>query len=83
MTITLTPAQQAWLEAQVKAGLIPSVEDAVRAAVAEMMAIEHDDLAWAKPLVDEARAAVARGEYIEGDEFLSKLDRLIVSLESK
>lgn len=83
MTITLTPAQEAWLEAQVKSGAIPSVEDAVRVAVADMMTIDVGDLSWARPLVDEARAGVAMGHVVEGDEFLSKLDHLIASLEAK
>lgn len=83
MTITLTPAQEAWLEAQVKSGSIPSAEDAVRAAVADMMAISERDLSWAKPLVDQARASVAQGHAIEGEAFLLKLDTLIASLEAK
>lgn len=83
MTITLTPKQEAWLEARVRSGAIPSVEDAVRVAVADMMTIGDGDLSWAKPLVDHARASVARGHAVEADEFLSKLDQLIASLEAK
>jgi antitoxin ParD1/3/4 len=83
MTITLTPDQQAWLEAQVRSGSILSVEDAVRAAVAGMMTIEHDDFSWAKADVDEARSSLSRGEGIAGTEFLSRLDRLISTLESQ
>ena len=56
MSITLTPEQQHWLESQVAAGHFPSVEDAVRMAVADFKAINTDDLTWAKPYVDEARA---------------------------
>jgi antitoxin ParD1/3/4 len=29
---------------------------------------EHDDMAWAKPLVDEARAAIARGDVLTLEE---------------
>jgi Arc/MetJ-type ribon-helix-helix transcriptional regulator len=83
MTITLTPVQEAWLEAQVRSGAIPSIEDAVRVAVADMMAVDGGDLSWAKLLVDQARAGVSRGEVIEGDVFWSKLDHLIASLETK
>jgi antitoxin ParD1/3/4 len=67
ITIRLTDEQQAWLAAQVSAGAFPTIEAAVQQAIAERMAFEaanivDDDLAWAKPLVDEARASVARGD---------------------
>jgi hypothetical protein len=35
--------------------------------------IEADDLAWAKPYVDEARASVARGDVMSGEEFFRRL----------
>ena len=73
MTITLTPRQQAWLESQVEAGVVPSVEDAVRAAVADYMAIAEDDLAWAAPYVEAAREAMTDGKAIEGRAFLDRL----------
>jgi len=57
MTINLPREQQEWLEAQVKAGAYDSVEEAVASIVAERMHLDIDDLSWAKPLVDEARAA--------------------------
>ena len=65
MTITLTPEQQKWLEAEVAAGRIASVEEAVRLAVDLIMPIDITDLSWAKPYLDEARAEIARGEYVE------------------
>jgi hypothetical protein len=52
--ITPTPEQQRWLEAEVAAGRLPSVEDAVRMAVADFKAI-NTLLHRAKPYVDEAR----------------------------
>jgi hypothetical protein len=73
MSITLTPEQQRWLEGQVAAGHFPSVEDAVRMAVADFKAINTDDLTWAKPYVDEARESVARGEVVSGDDLLRSL----------
>jgi len=39
--------------------------------------IEADDLAWAKPYVDEARASVARGDVISGDEFFRRLAAML------
>ena len=63
MNIALKLDQQKWLEEQVASGTFASVEDAISLAVAGLMTIpEDDDLAWAKPLVEEARGAIARGE---------------------
>ncbi len=79
-TIKLTPAQEAWLEAQVAAGRLPSVDDAVRSAVADLMTISSDDLAWAKPYVNEARALVARGEVTTVEAVLARLRERITRL---
>jgi antitoxin ParD1/3/4 len=72
MTITLTPEQQALLSRYVARGDFSSIEEAVRQLIderiAERIAEEGDDLAWAKPFVDEARAAVARGDVLTLDE---------------
>ncbi|WP_428664569.1 hypothetical protein [Reyranella sp.] len=62
MNITLPREQQEWLEAQVKAGVYQSGDDALARFVAEHMDVDLDDLDWAKPLVEEARASIARGE---------------------
>ncbi len=68
MSITLTPEQEAWLDAHVASGDFASIEDAARQLIderiAERAAEENDDLAWARPSVDEARGAVARGEFV-------------------
>jgi antitoxin ParD1/3/4 len=82
MTITLTPEQQQWLEAEVAAGHFSSVEDAVRVAVAQFQASIPDDLSWARPYVDEARRSVARGEVISGEEFLGHLHDSLKDLRS-
>jgi antitoxin ParD1/3/4 len=72
MTITLTPEQQALLGNDVARGDFSSIEEAARQLIderiAERAAEEGDDLAWAKPYVDEARAAVARGDVLTLDE---------------
>lgn len=69
------------LKSAVAAGRYTSVEEAVRAAV-ERLILEDDDMAWAKPLVDEARAAIERGDFkplatvrAEMREHLSQLKR--------
>ncbi|MGP0058244.1 MAG: hypothetical protein ACLPID_03000 [Beijerinckiaceae bacterium] len=72
MTITLNPDQEAWLEARVARGDFSSVEEAARhlidERIAELAHDEDDDMAWAKPYVDEALAEVARGEEITLEE---------------
>jgi antitoxin ParD1/3/4 len=65
MTITLTPEQEAWLQAHVARGNFASIEEAARQLIDERIAElagEDDDLEWARPLLEEARASVARGD---------------------
>ena len=74
MTITLPREQQEWLEAQVKAGYYDSIEDAAASIVAEHMQLDIDDMAWAKPLVDEALASLDRGEGMTLEEYRQRMD---------
>jgi len=60
MHIQLSPEQQNWLKAEVEAGHFASLDDALSAAIVGLMAAKEDDLAWAKPLVDEALESIAR-----------------------
>jgi antitoxin ParD1/3/4 len=70
MTIRLTPSQEEWIRDRVASGAFASVEDAARQLIddriAEIRLLENDDMAWAKPFVDEAREAVARGDILTG-----------------
>src|SRR5271166_5317393 len=72
MTITLDPEQEEWLKTRVARGDFASVEAAARQLIDERiaeLALEgRDDLAWAKPYVDEALAEVARGKEITLEE---------------
>ena len=71
MTITLTADQEARLGALVASGDFASVEEAARSLLDERLAereMESDDLAWAKPLVDEGLAALERGELMTLEE---------------
>jgi antitoxin ParD1/3/4 len=71
MPITLTPEQEAWCKSHVASGDFASVEEAARQLIDERIAereLESDDMAWAKPYVDEALAEVARGEEITLEE---------------
>ena len=73
MSITLTPEQETWIKAHVATGDFASVDEAVRQLIDDRIAElahdeEHDDMAWAKPLVDEGLAAFERGEFITLEE---------------
>jgi antitoxin ParD1/3/4 len=72
MTISLTPEHQAWIDARIERGEFASVEAAVQQLIEERICEREledlDDMAWAKPLVDEALAEVERGEFITLEE---------------
>ena len=74
MTVTLTPEQMRWLEEAVAQGRFSSVEEAVRVAVVGLQtSFEPENLEWARPYIEEARAEIRRGEGVELDEFLARL----------
>ncbi len=72
MSITLTPEQETWIKARVATGDFASVEEAARQLIderiAELARDAGDDMAWAKPLVDESLAALERGDFITLEE---------------
>jgi len=75
MQISLTPEQEAWLRTHFSAFDDASLETAARKIIDDRIAeseLETDDLAWAKPLVDEGVAAVERGEFITLEEFKAR-----------
>jgi antitoxin ParD1/3/4 len=82
MNIKLPPEQQKWLEAEVSAGHFASIDEALAVAVADLMAIHSDDFAWAKPYVEQARASVARGDVLSGEEYFKRLKAKVESLRS-
>jgi len=81
MNIVLPPAQQEWLETQIANGEFASAEQAVQQLIAERMALEADNLAWARPYVDEARAAVARGEVFTIEQHEARMDERLKALK--
>ena len=87
MSISITPEQQAWLAAHVARGEFPSVDEAVRQLIDDRMAeerlIEEDDLAWAKPLVDEAIAAADRGDVISREEYRARNAARVAAFRTK
>ena len=82
MNISLPKEQLKWLEAEVAAGRFSSIDEAIAVAVADLKALSEDDLAWAKPYVDQARDSVARGDVISGEEFFKRLNAKINDLRS-
>ena len=72
MTITLKPDQEAWIKTRVASGDFASIEEAAHQLIDEALVtralVENDDMAWAKPYVDEALAEVTRGEEITLEE---------------
>jgi antitoxin ParD1/3/4 len=82
MNVSLPKEQLEWLEAQVAAGHFASIDEALAIAVADLKALGEDDLAWARPYVEEARASIARGDVISGEEFFRRLNAKIDDLSS-
>jgi antitoxin ParD1/3/4 len=84
MTITLNPDQEARLETRVANGDFASVEEAARQlideALVERLLVESDDMAWAKPYVDEALAEVERGEVISLEEHEARNDARLAAM---
>ena len=84
MTVTLSPDQLAWIESRVARGAFPNVDEAVRnllaAGIEAYGEIEDDDMAWAKPLVDEALAEIERGEGMSLEEFEARIDARLAAL---
>jgi Arc/MetJ-type ribon-helix-helix transcriptional regulator len=83
MNVTLPSDQLEWLEAQVAAGRFGSVDEALVVAIADLKAMRDDDLAWAKPYVDQARASIADGDVSSGKDFLARLDARLERLRSR
>ncbi len=82
MNVVLKPEHETWLKARVASGEFDSIDDAVSQMLDARMLeeIENDDLAWAKPYVDEAREAVARGETITLEEHKARTAALLAKL---
>jgi antitoxin ParD1/3/4 len=85
MTITLHPDQEAKLKTRVATGDFASVEEAARRlideALVERALEENDDMAWAKPYVDEALAEVERGEVITLEEHEARNEARLAAMK--
>jgi antitoxin ParD1/3/4 len=81
MELNLSKQTEAWLAAQVAAGSFASAEEAIDTVIADLcLDIENDDMMWAKPLVDEALAAVERGEVVSLEEHEREVEAHMESL---
>lgn len=82
MRISLTPEQEAWFKLHFSVSDAASLEDAARALIDERIAEwEEDDLAWAKPMVDEGLAAIERGETLSLDEHKARIASRLAELK--
>lgn len=84
MAISLTLEQQAWIAARIERGEFASEDEAARQLIDERIAehtIEDDDLAWAKPYVDYARADIAKGRTHTRQEYEACMNRLLASMK--
>ena len=84
MTITLLPDQTAWLEKQIGTGGFQSLEEVARQLIderiAEIAALETDDLTWAKPLVDAAEAEVSQGKFVSLEEHEARVAAFLAAM---
>ncbi len=85
MAITLTSEQEAWLNAHVASGDFASVEEAARQLIDERIAEhafeENDDMAWAKPYVEEGLSALERGNVITVEEHKARNAARLASMK--
>ncbi len=85
MSFPLTPDQQDWINAHIASGDFASVEEAVRLLlderIAERSLEENDDLAWAKPYVDEALNELAQGKVITLEEHQARNAKRLAALK--
>jgi Arc/MetJ-type ribon-helix-helix transcriptional regulator len=72
MDMQLPPDVQDWIDQRVKAGAFKTPAEAIAFAVRHIVSPD-DDLSWVKPLLDEARNEIARGEGISLEEFRARM----------
>ena len=76
MTIAVKPHLEAVLKAQVDAGNFADVEAALEAAIMALHAdIDDDEIAWMKPLLDEAEAGIAEHGTLSHAEVWARLEK--------
>ncbi len=73
MQVLLTKEHEDWLRAQIAAGRFSSLDKPIAEAIDSLKG-EDDELAWAKPLVDEGLAELDRGEGIPAEEVFARVE---------
>jgi Arc/MetJ-type ribon-helix-helix transcriptional regulator len=73
MQIQLTKEHEEWLRSQVAAGRFSTLEEAVAEAI-DSLKTEDDDLARAKPLVEEGVGELDRGQAIPAEEVFARIE---------
>jgi antitoxin ParD1/3/4 len=86
MDIALTPKQRAWIDAHIARGDFTSVEHAARQLIDERIAEraaeeQVDDLAWAKPYLDQALGDVAAGRILTLGEHEARMDAILTAMK--
>jgi Arc/MetJ-type ribon-helix-helix transcriptional regulator len=82
MTIQVPHDLQSWFASEVHAGHFASVEEAIAFALRSLRESDPGDIAWAKPLMDEARQQAERGQVLSHDEFRARMRARIEALEA-
>jgi Arc/MetJ-type ribon-helix-helix transcriptional regulator len=72
MDMQLPPDVQDWIDQRVRAGAFKTPAEAIAFAVRQVTSPD-EDLSWVKPLLDEARAEIARGEGISLEDFRARM----------
>ena len=72
MTTQLPSDVQDWIDQRVRAGAFKTPAEAIAFAIRQL-ALPDEDLSWVKPLLDEPRAEIARGEGISLEEFRARM----------
>lgn len=80
MNSTFSAEQERWLKKRIANGEFHYVDDAIRQLIADRMIVDDAGMAWAKPLVNEARAAIARGDLSSLEEAERDIDRTLATL---
>lgn len=81
MDVTLSAEHRRWLTQQVANGTFATIEEGVASAIEQLRTAVELDVDWAQPLVAAADASLARGDGIEGERFLERLERRLGELK--
>jgi predicted transcriptional regulator len=82
MNIRLKPDTEEWLKTQVAEGRFESIEQAVEILLVEgrlnQEALDHADLSWAKPYIDEGLADLEAGRVYPAEQVHAEIRAMFV-----